>query len=45
MSGIIEFEAKIAKHRRINIPKSLYRIKDGDKVKVKVEKIEEEVVS
>lgn len=43
MSTKIQFDAKIAKHRRINIPKPLFQVKDGDQVRVTIELISEEV--
>ena len=39
MTEKIQFEAQIAKFRRINIPKPLFQFKDGDKVIVTLEKI------
>ena len=36
----IEFEATIAKHKRINIPKPFFQVKSGDIVRVTIEKVE-----
>lgn len=41
MSESIEFEATVAKYRRINIPKPLFQIKTGDKVIVRLEKVQQ----
>ncbi len=37
MTTEIEFKAKVAKYRRINIPKPFFQIKDGDEVIVRIE--------
>ena len=39
MTQEVKFKAKVAKHRRINIPKSLYQIEDGDEVIVTLKKV------
>ena len=42
MAQKIEFKAKVAKHRRINIPKPFFQIQDGDEVIVIIKKVEAE---
>ena len=36
----VEFETKIAKYRRINIPQPLFQVKTGDRVRVSIIVIE-----
>lgn len=40
MAQEVEFKVKVAKHRRINIPKPFFQIQDGDEVIVTIKKVE-----
>lgn len=42
LAEVIEFEAKIAKHKRINVPTRLYTVKEGKKYYVRLTPADEQ---